>query len=114
MSPTLCNNNDEGDKTPAVVLVTGGTGLVGQAVQKVQSERAAASATAAAATAEEAKEILECAESSSSSTATWIFLSSKDVDLRDKDATFEYFQRVKPTKVLHLAAIVGGLFKNMR
>ena len=113
MSLTLCNNNDEGDKTPAVVLVTGGTGLVGQAVQKVQSELAAA-ATAAAATAEEAKEIVECAESSSSSTATWIFVSSKDVDLRDKDATFEYFQRVKPTKVLHLAAIVGGLFKNMR
>jgi GDP-L-fucose synthase len=26
----------------------------------------------------------------------------------------EFFQKVKPTHVIHLAALVGGLFKNLR
>lgn len=86
MSPNSC----DGDKAPSVVLVTGGTGLIGRAVEKVVSDSA------------------ECAESES-----WIFLSSKEVDLKDREATFEYFRRNKPTHVLHLAALVGGLFKNM-
>ena len=81
MSPNSCN----GDKAPSVVLVTGGTGLIGRAVEKVVSDSA------------------ECAESES-----WIFLSSKEVDLKDRKATFEYFRRNKPTHVLHLAALVGG------
>jgi hypothetical protein len=29
-------------------------------------------------------------------------------------ATLEYFQKVKPTHIIHLAAMVGGLYKNMR
>jgi GDP-L-fucose synthase len=43
----------------------------------------------------------------------WIFLSSKDCDLLDPHATDKYFATVKPDAVVHLAANVGGLFKNM-
>ena len=45
--------------------------------------------------------------------ATWVFLSSKDGDLRDRKATEAIFERVRPTHVIHLAAMVGGLFANM-
>ena len=80
-----------GDKVGAVILVTGGSGLIGRAVQKVVSDPA-----------------------ESSESESWIFLSSKEVDLRDKEATLAYFREKKPTHVLHLAALVGGLFSNMR
>ncbi|CAH8658718.1 unnamed protein product [Schistosoma rodhaini] len=43
----------------------------------------------------------------------WIFLSSKDVNLTDSNATRGYFERIRPTYVIHLAAKVGGLFANM-
>ena len=33
---------------------------------------------------------------------------------RDKDAVRALFERVKPTHVIHLAAMVGGLFKNLK
>ena len=33
---------------------------------------------------------------------------------RNRQATLEYFQKVKPTHIIHLAALVGGLFKNLR
>lgn len=46
--------------------------------------------------------------------ATFVFLSSKDADLRDLESTRACFQKHKPTHVIHLAAMVGGLFKNMR
>lgn len=44
---------------------------------------------------------------------TWIFVSSKDADLTDRDETKELFAKHKPTHVLHLAALVGGLFSNL-
>ncbi|KAH8048507.1 serine/threonine kinase [Aureococcus anophagefferens] len=37
----------------------------------------------------------------------------KDGDLRDRAQTEAIFERVKPTHVVHLAAMVGGLFANM-
>jgi GDP-L-fucose synthase len=43
----------------------------------------------------------------------FVFLSSKDADIRDLNQTKSIFDRVKPTYVIHLAAIVGGLFANM-
>lgn len=76
----------------SVVLVTGGTGLVGRAV-----EAHIKGAGAAEAAGEE-----------------WIFLGSKDGDLRDRAATFAIFEKHKPTAVIHLAAFVGGLFRNMK
>jgi len=44
----------------------------------------------------------------------FIFLSSKEADLRNLEQTRAVFQKHKPTHVIHLAAKVGGLFKNMR
>ena len=77
---------------PSTVLVTGGSGLVGEAIR-------AYIATAAAATPPGER---------------WVFLSSKDGDLRDRAATFALFARHRPAAVIHLAAFVGGLYANMK
>lgn len=72
----------------SIVMVTGGSGLVGCAIQKY-------------------------VESSPKENEEWVFLSSKDGDLRDRKATEAIFEKFKPTHVIHLAAKVGGLFANM-
>jgi GDP-L-fucose synthase len=74
---------------PITVLVTGGSGLVGQGI----------------------KTYVEGAGKKEGE--TWIFLSSKDGDIRDRKATEAIFEKHKPTHVIHLAAKVGGLFANM-
>lgn len=68
------------------ILVTGGSGLVGKAIQDIigKSENA------------------------------WIFLTSKDGDLRNPDVTRAIFEKYKPTHVIHLAAMVGGLYRNLK
>lgn len=43
-----------------------------------------------------------------------IFINSKHADLRDYDAALGIFLVFKPQIVIHLAANVGGLFKNMK
>lgn len=68
------------------VLVTGGTGLVGKALHDIQHNY---------------------------EKYTFIYLSSKDCDLTDYASCIHTFQSVKPTFVIHLAAFVGGLYKNM-
>jgi len=68
--------------------VTGGSGLVGQAVKAVSQQEPHPN-------------------------EEFIFLSSKDADLRDYNQTKAVFQKYKPTHVIHLAAYVGGLYKNM-
>lgn len=87
--------NDKKKKMSAkkVVLVTGGTGLVGKAVEDFVT-RVSGAADAAG--------------------EQWIFLSSKDADLREKDQTFALFEKYKPYAVIHLAAFVGGLFRNLK
>jgi len=72
-----------------VILVTGGTGLVGESIRIV-------------------------AASESNSSERYIFLSSKDADLRDYSSTDSLFSKYQPTHVIHLAAYVGGLFKNLK
>ena len=42
-----------------------------------------------------------------------IFVSSVDCNLYDFDDTFRMLKQYKPNTVIHLAAEVGGLFKNM-
>jgi GDP-L-fucose synthase len=70
------------------ILVTGGSGLVGKALQiVVQDEKR--------------------------QDEDWIFVGSKDANLCDLDATTQLFDKHKPTHVIHLAAMVGGLFHNM-
>ncbi|OZJ04040.1 GDP-L-fucose synthase [Bifiguratus adelaidae] len=78
-----------------VILVTGGSGLVGKAVQWVIEN-------------DTSEQFGKHADEE------WVFLTSKDGDLRDAAATRAIFDKYKPTHVLHLAAMVGGLFKNMK
>jgi len=78
-----------------VVLVTGGTGLVGMGLKKVVEQAVAAGDV----TFQEER---------------WIFLSSKDCPLENREATAALFAKYKPTHVIHLAAFVGGLYRNMR
>tara|TARA_B100000795_G_scaffold111928_2_gene82732 strand:- start:2570 stop:3511 length:942 start_codon:yes stop_codon:yes gene_type:complete len=66
------------------ILVTGGSGLVGKALEKVVTNA-----------------------------ENWIFLSSTDGDLRSLKECRHIFETHQPTHVIHLAAIVGGLFHNM-
>jgi len=44
---------------------------------------------------------------------TWVFLSSKDANLLSETETAAVFAKHSPTHVIHLAALVGGLFANM-
>lgn len=67
------------------ILVTGGTGLIGKAVEKISNDY----------------------------DYKFVFVGSKDCDLTNFDETYKYFDYFKPDYVLHLAACVGGLFKNM-
>lgn len=84
-------DNKSGKK---VVLVTGGTGLVGKGIEHaVQNEG-------------EGRPRPEQEE--------WIFVSSKDADLLDLDSTAALFEKHRPTHVVHCAAMVGGLFHNMK
>jgi len=83
------NNDAEHSEAARVVLVTGGTGLVGKGIQKALEDDPLA------------KE------------ETWIFASSKDVNLVDMKSTEALFEKHKPTHVIHLAAKVGGLFANL-
>lgn len=67
------------------ILVTGGTGLIGSAISELIKKN----------------------------NEKWIFLSSKDCDLRDYQATQALFEKIQPTIVIHLAAHVGGLYRNI-
>lgn len=72
------------------IMVTGGSGLVGSAIRRI-------------AETEERRDDEE-----------WFFLSSKDADLTNVEQTKAVFERIKPTHVIHLAAMVGGLFRNLK
>lgn len=72
-----------------VILVTGGSGLVGRAIQQVISQDTRPG-------------------------ETWVFLSSKDANLLSEAETRAVFEKHQPTHVIHLAALVGGLFANMK
>jgi GDP-L-fucose synthase len=74
-----------------VIIVTGGSGLVGKAIQEVLKDK-----------------------DNQRDDEEWVFLSSKEGDLRDPVAVRKIFDQYKPTYVIHLAAMVGGLFHNMR
>jgi GDP-L-fucose synthase len=72
----------------SVVMVTGGSGLVGMAIK-------------------------DFVEANPREGEEWVFLSSKDGDLRVRADTEAIFDKFKPTHVIHLAAKVGGLFANL-
>lgn len=81
---------------PAVILVTGGSGLVGKAIQYVIETEP------------------EGSRFGKKPGEQWIFAGSKDGDLKDMAEAEKLFAKYKPTHVIHLAALVGGLFKNMK
>ena len=68
------------------ILITGGSGLVGYGLKQIISN---------------------------DNPNEFIFLSSKDCDLTNLEQTQKMFQNIKPDYVIHLAAFVGGLFRNM-
>lgn len=43
----------------------------------------------------------------------WKFLTSKDGDLTKEEDVYKIFEKYQPTHIVHLAANVGGLYKNM-
>jgi GDP-L-fucose synthase len=69
------------------ILVTGGTGLVGSAVQNICNDY---------------KDKYQ-----------FYFVSSKQYDLTNMNDTIKMFNKYNPHYVIHLAACVGGLFKNI-
>jgi GDP-L-fucose synthase len=82
-------NGNSSDSSEAIVMVTGGSGLVGAAINAYIKETGARPGE------------------------SWVFLSSKDGDLRKREDTEKIFEKFKPTHVIHLAAKVGGLFANL-
>tara|TARA_Y100001970_G_C14201055_1_gene841103 strand:+ start:530 stop:1465 length:936 start_codon:yes stop_codon:yes gene_type:complete len=68
------------------VCVTGGSGMVGQCIKELMNN---------------------------DNTHEFVYLSSKDCDLRNKYETHCYFQNGNFDAVIHLAANVGGLYKNL-
>jgi len=73
------------------ILVTGGTGLVGKGIQ------------------------MHLESSGQKHPGDhWVYLSTKEGDLTKFEDTKKVFEKYKPTHVIHLAAKVGGLFRNMR
>ena len=68
-----------------ICLITGGTGMVGNAIKQIAHLYS----------------------------YKFIFLSSKDCDLTDYQLTYAKFNSIKPNFVIHLAANVGGLYKNI-
>jgi len=73
-----------------VIMVTGGSGLVGHGIR--------------AAIDKEGKRGDE----------EWVFVPSKDADLSNREQIEAMFEKFKPTHVIHLAALVGGLFRNLK
>ena len=67
------------------ILVTGGTGLVGSAIQEI----------------------------SANFKYEFIFVNSRDCNLISFIECNKLFEKIKPDYVIHLAACVGGLYKNM-
>jgi GDP-L-fucose synthase len=68
------------------LLITGGSGLVGNGIKSI---------------------------SNNYPNYEFIYISSKDYNLSLMKDTIKMFENLKPTHVIHLAACVGGLYKNM-
>jgi GDP-L-fucose synthase len=68
------------------LLITGGTGLVGNGIKSISNQFP---------------------------NYKYIYISSKNYDLSIMEDTKKMFEFYKPNYVIHLAACVGGLYKNM-
>jgi len=72
------------------VLVTGGSGLVGSAIRGLSKD-----------------------DFDENILYNFIYLNSKMCDLKSFDETKKLFELILPNYVIHLAACVGGLYKNL-
>lgn len=70
------------------IMVTGGNGLLGYGLRQIT-------------------------QFESVDDYSFVFVDIEDADLRNMEQTRALFDRVKPSGVIHLAADVGGLYKNM-
>jgi GDP-L-fucose synthase len=68
------------------IIITGGSGLVGTGIRSLSHKY---------------------------SEYEFVYISSREYDLTSLEKTREMFETYKPYYVIHLAACVGGLFKNM-
>jgi GDP-L-fucose synthase len=68
------------------IIVTGGSGMVGRSLEDISKKY----------------------------NKDFIFLSSKDCDLTKVDEVDNLFKKINPDYIIHLAANVGGLYKNLR
>lgn len=66
------------------ILITGGTGMVGKAIKEIVKDN-----------------------------SSYHFSNSQEADLSKYQSCYDLFSTHKPTKVIHLAANVGGLYKNI-
>nr|PIM00207.1 GDP-L-fucose synthetase [Toxoplasma gondii COUG] len=110
-----------------VCLVTGGSGLVGKALQSVllreQAPSSSSSSSSSSPSDSEGKDgkdggtvrgeaSLEGPTIISARAVAFVFVGSRDADLRDYTQTERLFLRYRPQSLIHLAARVGGLFDN--
>ena len=82
------------------IIITGGTGLVGCAINEIIKELKYKS--------------YQYLDNDLLKKYNFIFLNSKICDLKDYEKTKKFFNESKPEYIIHLAANVGGLFKNMK
>merc|ERR1712096_308578 len=83
--PMKRSHDEQEESAKEVVLVTGGTGTVGRGI----------------------KELVE-KDSKAKGDRRWVFAGSADADLEDLAPTTKLFDSVRPTHVLHLAAVIKG------
>jgi len=96
------------------VLVTGGSGLVGSALKRFLKKSQFQYLTVIYDFNEEHFNHNQNDEIISSKHDLWVFLKSSDGNLCDKTDTNRIFSYIQPTHVIHLAARVGGLLRNLR
>tara|TARA_Y100000385_G_scaffold247191_1_gene267112 strand:+ start:625 stop:1614 length:990 start_codon:yes stop_codon:yes gene_type:complete len=77
------------------ILVTGGSGMVGKCISEIVGFD------------------INGNDKALKRVYNYTFLSSKMCNLKDRDAVLKYFNENKFDMIIHLAAEVGGLFKNM-
>lgn len=93
------------------VLVTGGTGLVGRAIQAV-AEKECPGASFYFASSKDA-DLTSIVSILLFEEATQLIPKCSCLVLSSQKDTEKLFELAKPTHIIHLAALVGGLFKNM-
>lgn len=89
----IINLNLIEDPENVIILVTGGSGLVGTALKSIIEKKK---------------------DNSIIIKEKWLFAGSIDCNFTDRQLTYDFFSKWKPNYVIHLAAFVGGLYRNIQ